>query len=186
MEIINSVVTLIVGSIALFAYWLSKKHEKRNAAIVIIMDIRHAEFVVISILEKGLVDINTKDVLKENNWSKYKHLFASKLSQDDFVAFNGFFDSCVEMSDARKRIRKTFYNTLNIKAEIMQQKVLSVEGINTPDGKEKRLQIIQQINNEDCVFEPKEPKDRILLNLKLMGKLSNTVAFEKLKKVARI
>ncbi len=186
MEIINSVVTLIVGGTALFSYWFSKKHEERNAAIVIIMDIRHAESVVISILEKGFVDKNTKDVLKENNWSKYKHLFASKLSQDDFIAFNRFFDSCVEMSDARKKIRETFYNNLNIKAEIMQQKILSVEGINTPDGKKKRLQIIQQINNEDYVFEPNEPKDRILLNLQLMGKLSNTVAFEKLKKVARI
>ena len=99
-DIINSVVTGIVGLVAFVVYWLQKREIKRNAATIVVMDIRHAEQVVQSILEKGMVDRFLKNILSENNWAKYKHLFASDLSSDDFAAFNRFFDSCVDISDA--------------------------------------------------------------------------------------
>lgn len=186
MEYLNSLVTLLVGSVALIVYFLAKRNEKRNAATIIVMDIRHAENVVISTLEKGFVDKDTKDALAENNWSKYKHLFASSFSQDDFVAFNRFFESCVEMSDARQRMRETLYASLNAKAEIMQQKIFEIDNLDTIEGQEKRQKLISLMNNESYIFDPNEPKDRLIKNLQIMGKLSNTVAFEKLKKIAAI
>lgn len=182
MEFLNSIVTLLVGSIALIVYWLAKRNEKRNAATIIVMDIRHAESVVVSILEKGFVDKDTKDVLSENNWNKYKHLFASDFSQDDFVAFNRFFESCAEMSDAREKIRATFYSSLIAKAEMMQHKILNIDNLESVEGQKKKQQVINTLNNESYVFDPSEPKDRLIRHLQLMGRLSNTVAFEKLKR----
>lgn len=186
MEYINSLVTLAVGGVALIVYWLGKKNEKRNAAIIIVMDIRHAESVVVSILEKGMVDRNTKDVLTENNWGKYKHLFAADFSHDDFVAFNRFFESCAEMSDARRKIKEIFYSSLVAKAEIMQDKLLNIEYIDDASYELSRQKIIEAINLEDGVFDPGEPRDRLIRHLQLMGRLSNTVAFEKLKRKASI
>jgi hypothetical protein len=186
MNIVNGVITLFVGGVALLVYWLSKRNEKRNAATIIIMDVRHAESVVTSILERGFVDKDTKDVLTENNWKKYKHLFASDFSQDDFVSFNRFFESCAEMSDARNRLKEIFYSGLNAKAVIMQEKVLSISELESVEGKAERDKIISQINKEFCVFDPSEPRDRIMKSLQLMGRLSNTVAFEKLKSKAGI
>lgn len=185
-EIVNSIVTLLVGLIALVVYRMTKRAEKRNAATIVVMDIRHAEQVVISILEKGMVDRNLKNILFENNWAKYKHLFASFLSSDDFSAFNRFFDSCVEISDATNRMREVFYASLNAKASIAQTKVFAVENLFSPEGQVKKNQIIAEINTEDFVFDPKEPRDRIFRSLQLMGRLSNTVAYEKLKKLGGI
>ncbi len=181
LEYLNSIVTLIVGLSAYFVYYASKKHAKESAANIIIMDIRHAEQIVQNILEKGFVDIWTREVLLENNWSKYKHLFVKDFGQDDFASFNRFFDSCVEMSDARMRIRDTFYISLNAKAEILQQKLADVEEPMSSTGIEKRNLILNQINQENLIFEPVEPRDRMMRHLQMMGKLSNTVAFEKLK-----
>jgi len=48
-DIINSIVAIGV-------YWLTKLAEKRNAATIVVMDIRHAEQVVLFILGKGMVD----------------------------------------------------------------------------------------------------------------------------------
>ncbi|MCC4781656.1 hypothetical protein [Vibrio lentus] len=186
MEYLNSIVTLIVGLSAYYVYYASKKHAKESAANIIIMDIRHAEQIVQNILEKGFVDIWTREVLLENNWSKYKHLFVKDFGQDDFASFNRFFDSCVEMSDARMRIRDTFYISLNAKAEILQQKLADVEDPMSPAGVEKRNLILSQINQENLLFEPVEPRDRMMRNLQMMGKLSNTIAFEKLKVKAGI
>lgn len=184
LDLVNSFVTLFVGGIALIVYWLSKRHEKKSAATIVIMDIRHAESVVLSILEKGYVDIATKDVLLENNWSKYKHLFAADFSQDDYAAFNRFFDSCVEMSDARKRLREVFYSSLITKSEILQSYLFSLE--DNDDYTQNREALINRVNGESYVFDPSEPKDRMIKNLQLMGRLSSTVAFDKLKKKAGI
>lgn len=183
-DIIDSIVTIIVGSVALIVYLLSKRHEKRSAATIIIMDIRHAENVVLSILEKGFVDINTKNVLQENNWSKYKHLFAADFSQDDYASFNRFFDSCVEMADARNRLREVFYSNLTAKAQILQNELFKINS--SPSNEEERKRLIDKINQESCVFDPSEPRDRMIRNLQLMGRLSNTIAFEKLKSKAGI
>ncbi len=180
--IVNSVVTLLVGSIAWIVYWLNKKNEKASAATIIVMDIRHAESVVQSIVEKNQIDISTKDVLSENNWSKYKHLFANDFSQDDFAAFNRFFESCVEMSDARMRLREVFYTTINAKAKILQEKIHSIENLESPEGQRKAEQLFIEISNGHRAFDPNEPKERIMRNLQMMGRLSNTSSFDKLKK----
>lgn len=186
LEIINSIVTFVVGLIALGVYWLTKKSEKQAAATIVVMDIRHAEQVVLSILEKGSVDRFMKNILHENNWAKYKHLFATNFSQDDFAAFNRFFEACVEISAARKRMVDVFYENINTKVELTHQKIFAIEDLLLADGQVKKEKIIKEINTEEAVFDPNEPKMIVLRNLQLIGRLSNTVAFEKLKKIAGI
>ena len=83
------------------------------------MDIRHAEQVVVSLLERGFIDRESlKPILHENNWVKYKHLFAADFSYDDFSAINRFFDSCVEIAEARKRMNEVFYSAITAKAAL--------------------------------------------------------------------
>ncbi|TPQ24455.1 hypothetical protein C2U68_19600 [Methylomonas koyamae] len=183
---LNSIVTFIVGLFAFLVYFLSKRSEKQNAATIVVMDIRHAEQVVLSILEKGLVDKSLKNIISENNWAKYKHLFASDFSYDDFAAFNRFFDACVEISYARNRMLEVFYANLISKASISQQKIFDIEDLGSPEGQIKKQKIISEFNNEVFVFDPDDPKVRIYQSLQLMGRLSNTVAFEKLKILAGI
>ncbi len=64
LENVKNLATPIVGAVALVVYWLNKRNEKRNAATIVLMDIRHAELVVQSILEKGAVDT----FVKKNNY----------------------------------------------------------------------------------------------------------------------
>jgi hypothetical protein len=119
-----SLITPFLGLVAIYVYWRTKKDAKKSAAAIIIMDIRHAEQVVLSIKERNLIDRNVKSILQENNWIKYKHLFVNNISSDDFLSFNRFFDSCVEIADARKRMKDVFYTSVNAKATLMQQKIL--------------------------------------------------------------
>lgn len=185
-QYIESAATLLVGTTAFIVYGLNKKNEKRNAASIVLMDIRHAEQVVFSILEKGSVDTTLKNIITENNWNKYKHYFASSFSQDDFSAFNRFFDACVEISEARTNMIAVFNAGLRAKAEKLQQLLLDIEDPNSEEGKETRSRIINNANNESFVFDPDDPKVRIFRSLQLMGRLSNTVAFEKLRKIAGV
>jgi hypothetical protein len=185
-EIFNSIVTFIVGLVAFIVYRLQKSDEKKNAATIIVMDIRHAEQVVLTILEQGGANIWTKNVLTENNWSKYKHLFVADLSYDDVTAFNRFFDSCIAISDAQIRMREIFDATLKAKASLLQEKIFSIEDLKSEEGQRKKQACIEEINHESYIFEPNEPQQRILQSLRLMGRLTNTNAFEKLKQRAGI
>lgn len=185
-DYINSAATLIVGTVAFVVYWLNKRNEKRNAATIILMDIRHAEQVVLSILEKGSIDTFVKDVITDNNWEKYKHLFAVNFSQDDFAAFNRFFGACVEISEARSRMLDVFHANLLAKAEKVQHLLLEIKEPDSSEGQEKRQSIINYACKESFVFDPDDPKAKVFRSLQLMGRLSNTTAFEKLKSVAGV
>lgn len=180
-EYVSSIVTFVVGLIAFVVYELQKRSEKSNAATIIMMDVRHAEQVAQAILEKGAVDTQVKNILIENNWEKYKHLFASKFSQDDFAAFNRFFSACMEISEARARMLEVFYSGLCAKAEITQKMILEIDP-SVPNSGVLREQLIKRVNTEMWNFDPDDPKARITRGLQMMGRLSNTVAFEKLRR----
>lgn len=182
-DIVNSIVTAIIGLGAYGIFWLTKRTEKRNAATVVIMDIRHAEQVVLSILDKG-VDQSVQNILYENNWEKYKHLFASDFSFDDFAAFNRFFESCTEIAEARERLKLLFDSGLQAKAAIAQQKIFAIDNLSSAEGQKKKQEVLNDIHSDTYTFQPHEPQRRIEKSLRSMGHLSNTVAFEKLKKHA--
>ncbi|HAV1338086.1 hypothetical protein CGG78_23930 [Vibrio parahaemolyticus] len=182
-SLLNAVVTLVAGITALVVYLLSKRHERKSAATILLMDIRNAESVVLSIKDKGL-DLWTKEILTDNNWNKLKHLFVGEFSNDEIAAFNRFFDSCSEMKDARSRMRDLFYTTLTSKAQVYQQKVYEIEDINSPQGMQKQQELFQNINRDYGSFDADEPKQRFMKNLELMGALSSTTGFIKLKKCA--
>jgi hypothetical protein len=182
----DSFATLLVGLVAFLTYLLTKRHERQNAAAIIIMDIRHAEQAVLSLVERGLVDRNIKPILHENNWAKYKHLFASRFSYDDLAALNRFFDSCVEIAEARKRMNESFYASINAKAALLQEKILMLEDLDSPTGLVNKNALITRFNNETYFFDPMDPKTIVLKNLELMGQPSTSTAFEKLKRIAKL
>ena len=186
-DYLNSLVTFVVGLLAFVVYWLSKRHEKKNAAAIIVMDIRHAEQVILSLLERGTIDRSgLKPILHENNWAKYNHLFASDFSYDDLAAPNRFFDSCVEIADARRRMNEVFFAAVNAKAELLQQRIIDIDEIETPEGQEKRQKLIGRFNKEAYAFDPQDPKNTVQQHLSLMGRPSNSPAFAKLKRTAGI
>jgi hypothetical protein len=183
-EYLNSLVTAAAGLVAWIVYWQSKRHEKKSAAAIIVMDVRHAEQVILSLLERGAVDKSMKPILHENNWVKYQHLFATDFSYDDLSAFNRFFDSCVEIAEARRTMINIFYANLNAKISTTQAMILALDDVETPENQELRQKIIKRCNDETYAFEPHDPKIIVLTHLNLMGRPSTSLAFDKLKKIA--
>jgi hypothetical protein len=182
-DTLNAVVTFLVGLLALVVYLLQKRTELQNAAIILVMDVRHAETIVHTILEHGQITNRTGIVLRENNWSKYKHLFAGKFSSDDFAAFNRFFDSCIEMTEARGRMGDVFYAALDEKSRLLQQKLYDVLEVEPTARRAEMKVLYDKINENTFIFSPDEPMDRVLKSLQTMGRLSTTPGFEKLKRI---
>jgi hypothetical protein len=134
------------------------------------MDIRHAEQVVLGILERG-IDIWSGDTLRDNNWSKYKQLFAQYLSADDFAAFNRFLTlapKCrMQESGCVKFSMLGWTRRLGFRSENCLRKNLPTDF--------KQEDFIAKVNaNDTFMFNPDEPRNRIMRSLQVMGRLSNT------------
>ncbi len=183
-DYLNSVVTLVVGLFAFAVYQLGKRHERKAAATILMLDIRKAEQAVLFLLEKNVIDKNMKPVLHENNWAKYKHLFASDFTTDDLSVLNRFFDSCLEIAEARRRMNEVFYAAVLAKAELVQQKLFEIEGLETPAGQANRTQVIERFNKESFAFDPDDPKNTIRQHLAIMGRPSEAPVFAKLARLA--
>lgn len=182
---IDGLITLVVGLFVFVSYKISKRDERKNAAAIIIMDIRHAESVVSSIIERNAVDLAMKNILYENNWAKYKHLFVSDMASDDFMLFNRFFDACVDIYDAKKRMNDVFQHSLLVKAEILQSKMYDLD-FDSDEFPLQRTKLVESINSSSEIFDPLEPKQRIIQALQIMGRLSGTVGFDKMRTIAKV
>ncbi len=180
---VNAVISGL-GSTALISYWYSKLGIVRDAANMLVMDIKRGEAVVRRIRELKTVEQTQNTILHVNNWMKYRHLFVSKLSYDEVVAFNSFFDDCIVIDEEKKRIDTILDAGLVAKATIIQQKIFSIEDLPDVARQEKKDKYISEVDNERHLFNPRNPYDTIFGNIDHFVPLSNTPAFNKLKKIA--
>ena len=62
-------ITLVVGALAYFIYWKQKRDNKRNAAKIILQEIRQYQF--------------TKKIIATNSWARNIHHFVGDLDADE-------------------------------------------------------------------------------------------------------
>jgi hypothetical protein len=148
------------------------------------MDIIRAEEVVDRVKQSKVINKNQKTILNENNWTKYRHLFVSRLSNVEIVAINKFFDSCIAIDDAKIRLSAIFDAGLIAKARIVQEKIFSIENLFTPEGQIAKQKYINESNQETHIFSPDEPIGILVDQVQSMVPLTNTPAYEKLQRIA--
>ena len=180
---ITNIFVGLVGLTALVVYWLTKRGERRDAANILMMDIVRAEEVVLLVREKNMLDMAQKTILTENNWTNYRHLFVSKLSYLEVVAFNRFFDACTAIDAAQERMVAIYDAGLVAKATIIQEKIFSILDPASPEGQLEKQRYISQVDQEIHMFSPTQPREIMIRTINSMDTLVNTPAFAKLQKI---
>jgi nitrogen fixation-related uncharacterized protein len=108
------VVTLITGFFAWRVYKNQKKDEKRNAASILLLEIKSAEDALRKVDEnKPISGIDDPDVflMRSANWDKYKYLFVSEFKDDnEFNKISDFYIKCKEYDDAVRLRNSSFYH----------------------------------------------------------------------------
>ena len=107
---IGSIVTFVVGFVALFIYQKQKRDQKKDAANILIIEIEGAERQLQTLKEGG-----TPKTLKEgqylmpsSSWSKYRHLFARDFTSREWDILTNFYNRCQEFDEA-VRYNATFF-----------------------------------------------------------------------------
>jgi hypothetical protein len=180
---VNGAVTVIVGLVALLVFKLQQYERRKSAAIILIMDIRHAEQVIGEVLHRNSFDRFMGNIHGAKNWEQNKHLFVSDLSTDDLSHFNKFFLACSEISEARTDMRSSFMTNINAKATVVQELLCRLDA-NSESYHQERSVIIQRIEAENYFFNPGDPVDRVIRSIQVMGRLTQTNGFARLKSIA--
>jgi len=180
-------VTFLVGSFVIYLYIKQKNDYKRDAASIILMEIRHAEKVVERMKMSGItVSVSIDSILPTNNWSKYNYLFIKDFDQDELELINNFYNQCSLIDNALMQINLS--RQLEQKANYIHQSLVQMarDSISDADFENKKNQFLPRIEKESYVFKPRAPLDEIVKGLNNLRFVTTTTAGEKMKRIARI
>jgi hypothetical protein len=181
---LTSVVTLVVGTIAIWLYKRNQRDEKRGAARIILSELRHAEK-QINRFKAGPIDVRFIDkIMLESSWIKYRHLFVENLDADDFDFITDFYSACSCIDRTLNQLSPNLQ--INQKANAIHRTLAQIasEASSQPDFLSKKNQVINFYASDNYLFEPSSHQDALTKLLNSTPTVTQSNAASKLKKIA--
>jgi predicted DNA-binding protein YlxM (UPF0122 family) len=152
----QTLITLLVGFVALYIYNRQKNDQKRAAANSIYLEIQHIERSIPKVKEaarRGSLNNLDVSLLREDGWSKYNHLFSSDFDKDEWEVITDFYANARTLDEAIK-LSNTSFNDDIAQIRVNKQRVLAdiTKGtVNQPIGDGE--QVVEQYNKKLEVFD---------------------------------
>lgn len=169
-------------------YWQLKK-EKRDAARILLMEIRNAEKSITDIKNiKGVAE--TTFVMPVNSWFKFQHHFVADLDSDELVLVNDFYNLCALIQKEVDILKSLLPISNEAKIKLTQEKLLELAEKYSSDKKEYEKH--KKAILTDCFFLEKEwyvpslPEYRILQHIPNIRYITTSSCGEKMKRIAKI
>ena len=86
----NGFATLLTAIVAISLYYWEKRKKKRDAAKIIVQEIRRAEDIISEYKERSGYKF-TKKIIATNSWAKNIHHFVGDLAQDELDKISGLY-----------------------------------------------------------------------------------------------
>lgn len=188
INLLNSLVTFVVGLFAFVIYFLNKREQVKTGAILVLNEIRNAE--------KCFKDYSTnKDFLKfvpqsisTDSWSRYQHLLSSRFDEDQRQEIIKFFENIIAFKQIITEWRQLHSNSLSSKTNKMQEKLIDLAHESNGDNENyeiKKKQITDIIHSDPYWFEPNMFKTIMEQIMSNYGKISTSTTGQKLKDIAK-
>lgn len=123
----QSLLTLIVGFVALYVYKKQRKDEKKAAANSIFLEIQHIEGCLPKVKEavrRGTLQSLDFNVLREDSWSKYSHLFSSNFDKEEWEIITDFYTNARLLEEAIRQTNQSFQDDIE-QIRINKQRILA-------------------------------------------------------------
>jgi len=188
-DLVVALATLITGFGAWFVYLRKKDDDKKNAATIILMEIRNAEKKIEEL--KKVSDFSGASgetwLLLSNNWQKYNHLFLNDIDRDELEYVNSFYNQCIIIDKQLSQLYQVFSESLSEKNKIIQQKGIELIFKKTFKDPESELfeSAIRAASTTDVQFIPDNPNIKIKKALENVRSITTSTCGAKLKKIAK-
>lgn len=194
-----ALITFFVGSFVIYLYIKQKIDYKRDAASIILMEIRNAEKTIDSI-KAGQVITSNIVLLPTNNWTRNNYLFIDNLDRDDLDLVNNFYNQCalIDKSLAQLNIASQLEQKSNhihkklveIAHDLTRAYSVDIKGTDLNNIKTafdiQKNNFLKIIESEGHVFSPGSPISEIQNALSKIEKITTSTAGDKLKKIASL
>lgn len=125
--IINSAVTLLVGSFAYGVYRKTKRDEKRRAAGIILLEIEEAEQQLTKLSADTPFPSYDEQVqlMGVASWEHYKHLFINDFDRNETDKISDFYARCHDYDDAATFLIQTTFENNQQELRANAQRILA-------------------------------------------------------------
>jgi tRNA U34 5-carboxymethylaminomethyl modifying GTPase MnmE/TrmE len=181
------ILTVITGIIAWIVYKAQINAREREAAIILLNDIRNAERAIDNIKKGDDVFNEIISILPICSWDINYQIFTRHLSRDQFDLLNSFFNSCKAAQHELDNLRSYLRLAMEEKAKISQKVIidLAIKLERKEEYESERKNILDQIHKEGYWFQPVMPKENLMKYINNIQKITGTVVLEELRKIAR-
>lgn len=183
----TAVATFLVGLFAIYLYIKQKEDQKRDAANVIIAEIRQAERLIDQFKKSGIANDISYKLLPSNNWVKYNYLFINILDQDEIEQINNFYNQCFVLDKAIDQINISHELKNKSEAIHFHLSLIAKESFGNQKTFDKnKNQFIKLIQKDGFTFRPDAPTLSIVQALSNINFVTTSTVGAKLKNVAQI
>ncbi len=180
--------TFTVGALAFVLYKKQKRDVKRDAAKIILQEIRRAEDIISDYKQNGGYQF-AKKIIATNSWNKSLHLFVGDLDSDELDRISNLYSTGEYLDILIKHISDfTFKKEIGEEGGVAQKIPILLP--DSPQNIQQSQTINQNINQmipQQIKFIKTDPPWKMRLDLitsKLEPIYHSTIAF-KLKKIAK-
>ncbi len=177
----SATITFLVGSLAIYLYIKQKVDAKRDAARIIIQEIRRAEDIINDYKQMGAYQF-AKKIIATNSWTKNIHYFVGDLTNDemdkisDLYSTGEYLDRLVEaISQITLEYEVNFVKEI-ITATIQQPPQQGTTYFGAPQGQQQIM-----VPNLPAVWKPRLDT----ISLKIQPIYHSTIV-GKLKEIAKV
>jgi len=190
-QLFSTIMLLVTGLFVFIIYRMQKSGEKRDAAIIIVNEIRNAEQAIINIKNTKRVG-ELSIILPNNSWTIKKHLFVNNLDFDEYNLVNDFYNKC----DMAEGYRVLYFKTLNESViaksnemqvaliRLMEEIIRNSKDVHEYDTKKEKL--VKMANAETWLFEPNRPVSNLIEYIDNIIMVTTSSAGLKIKKIGHI
>lgn len=184
-DYVAGVTTAAVGYVAYLVYALGKLNAVQDVAKILILDIRTAE----SAINEVRTNLTPKSWLKvrwnDNSWATSKHLLVGALNADEFATLDRFFHLWEGLNRTREEALSFTHQSLIAKSAAATAEILKLNSTD-PGYNAAHQKVTQHADNDTWLFQPEQITSRATHFLDTIEMVSGTVAFAKLRRIARM
>lgn len=208
MNILNSTgcqtMVIFISVVTTFLLYAMKKATNiRSAAIILLIQIRDIEKNIEYLISEGMTvtALNEQQlhysipIFEDNAWNKYKHIFATLLSDSDFAVIDQFYEVAAAIRVQQLAIKQKIYENIYSKTTNYYNQQYSRINACVLDIRENREDLCR-IDLENALklynalpvglYLHKEFGDGLSKGLHRYHRLTGTSTFEKLNKQSKI
>ena len=187
-NLFQTIIIFFTGLTAFIIYRINRYNEKKDAACVIVNEIRLAEKTIQEIRNNKFVS-ELSIILPNDTWQHKKHLFLNKLDEDELNLINNFYYKCSYAEQYRKMIYNVNNKAIYTKSNYLQKKLVDLmyETLSNPNKsyEQEKNKLIDMANKENWLFSPNTPMSKLVEYIENIIFITPTSAGIKLKRILK-